>query len=420
LRAFLENIFGHAIAAVRPDAMPLPFPPAPKGRLIVVGAGKVAAAMAVATERHYGDKAKGLVIVPDGYDLPTAHIVVVQASHPLPDARGTAAAARILQMAEDAQAGDLVLCLLSGGASALMALPAPGVSLADKRAATAALLRSGAAIGEINCVRKHLSAIKGGRLAAAAAPAHVASLIVSDVVGDDPAVIASGPTVSDPTTCAQALSILERYGVAVPENIVAALKDGRLETPSVLPHGEVHVVARPSDAFVAAKNALAAEGFAIVDLGDRREGEAQAEAAHQAALVRDIRAGKGAVHAPCAIVSGGELVVTLSGEGRGEGRGGPNTEFALALALALDGVPDVWALAADTDGCDGNAGAAGAVIDPSTLTRARGVGLDAAMALGAHDSATFFADIGGLLNPGPTYTNVNDFRVILVGAALRG
>ncbi len=372
--------------------------------------------MAVATERHYGEKAKGLVIVPDGYDLPTAHIVVVQASHPLPDARGTAAAARILQMAEDAQAGDLVLCLLSGGASALMALPAPGVSLTDKRAATAALLRSGAAIGEINCVRKHLSAIKGGRLAAAAAPACVASLIVSDVVGDDPAVIASGPTVSDPTTCAQALSILDRYAIAVPEDIVAALKNGSLETPSALPRGDVHVVARPSDAFVAAKNALAAEGFAIVDLGDRREGEAQAEAAHQAALVRDIRAGKGAVHAPCAIVSGGELVVTLSGEGRG----GPNTEFALALALALDGVPDVWALAADTDGCDGNAGAAGAVIDPSTLTRARGAGLDAAMTLGAHDSATFFADIGGLLNPGPTYTNVNDFRVILVGAALRG
>lgn len=416
MRAFLENIFGHAVAAVRPDAMSLPFPPAPKGRLIVVGAGKAAAAMAVAAERYYGDKAKGLVIVPDGYDLPTVHIDVAQASHPLPDARGTAAAARILRMAEDAQADDLVLCLLSGGASALMALPAPGVSLADKRAATAALLRSGAAIGEINCVRKHLSAIKGGRLAAAAAPAYVESLIVSDVVGDDPAVIASGPTVGDPTTCAQALSILERYGVAVPENIIAALKDGRLETPTVLPHGEVHVVARPADAFIAAKNALAAEGFAILDLGDRREGEAQAEAAHQAAVVRDIRAGKGAVHAPCAIVSGGELVVTV----RGEGRGGPNTEFALALAVALDGVPGVWALAADTDGRDGNAGAAGAVIGPSTLIRARGAGLDAAAALGVHDSATFFAGIGDLVNPGPTYTNVNDFRVILVGVPQRG
>lgn len=416
MRAFLENIFGHAVAAVRPDAMSLPFPPAPKGRLIVVGAGKAAAAMAVAAERHYGDKAKGLVIVPDGYDLPTVHIDVAQASHPLPDARGTAAAARILRMAEDAQADDLVLCLLSGGASALMALPAPGVSLADKRAATADLLRSGAAIGEINCVRKHLSAIKGGRLAAAAAPAYVESLIVSDVVGDDPAVIASGPTVSDPTTCAQALSILERYGVAVPENIIAALKDGSLETPTVLPHGEVHVVARPADAFIAAKNALAAEGFAILDLGDRREGEAQAEAAHQAAVVRDIRAGKGAVHAPCAIVSGGELVVTV----RGEGRGGPNTEFALALAVALDGVPGVWALAADTDGRDGNAGAAGAVIGPSTLIRARGAGLDAAAALGVHDSATFFAGIGDLVNPGPTYTNVNDFRVILIGALQRG
>lgn len=416
-RAFLESLFAAAVAAVRPDNIPASqFPPMPDGRLIVVGAGKAAAAMAAAVERHYGKGMEGLVIVPDGYGRACKYIDVVEASHPLPDERGTAAAARILGLVQEAGAQDLVLCLISGGASALMALPAPGVSLADKRAVTSALLRGGAGIGETNCVRKHPSAIKGGRLAAAAVPARVVSLIVSDVVGDDPAVIASGPTVADPTTCRYALAILKKYDVPTPPHVLAALSDGRLETPKTLAQGITRIIARPADAFAAAKAQLQAHGVAVIGLGDRCEGEARTAAAMHATLVRDICAGRGSVRPPCAILSGGELVVTVTGNGRG----GPNTEFALALALELNGLSDVWALAADTDGRDGNAGAAGAFIDPSTLARAKAAGRDPTAALAQHDSAGFFDSLGDLVNPGPTFTNVNDFRVILVGPPTQG
>lgn len=404
----LRGLFDTAVAAVQPGpGMSGFFPPRPAGRLIVLGAGKAAGAMAAAVERHYG-AVEGLVIVPEGYARPCTSIEVIEASHPVPDARGAEAAARILRLAEGAGAGDLVLCLISGGASALMALPAPGVTLADKRALTQALLKSGATINEINCVRKHLSAIKGGRLAQAAAPARVVSLVVSDVVGDDPAVIASGPTVADPTTCADALAVLSRYRIAVPPQIQSLLASGVLETPKSISGTELHMVATPKHAFAAVADEARALGFGVHDLGDACEGEARTAAQEHATLALAIAAGHGPVAAPCVILSGGEFTVTVAGQGRG----GPNTEFALALALALGGNSQIWALAGDTDGRDGNAGAAGALVTPDILQRARN--LDPAAALLRNDSASIFKALGDLLDPGPTCTNVNDFRAILV------
>ncbi len=410
---FLKRLFAAAVAAVQPGpALSAQFPAPPRrGRLIVIGAGKAAAAMALAAERHYASEIEGLVIVPEGYALPCARIEIVEAAHPVPDARGMAAALRILHLAETASVDDLVLCLLSGGASALMGLPAPGVTLVDKRAITTALLRSGAAIGEINCVRKHLSAVKGGRLAAAAAPARIVSLIVSDVVGDDPAVIASGPTVPDPTTCGDAIAVLDKYKVSIPPAVHTALANGLLETPKQC-SGDVSavIVARPSDALAAAAAVARGQGLDVLHLGDACEGEARAGAASQAQLVRAIREGRHATRPPCVILSGGEYTVTVAGEGRG----GPNTEFALALALDLAGLCNVWALAADTDGRDGAAGAAGAVVGPQTLQRARAGGDDPEEVLRRNDSAGLFHILGDLVNPGPTRTNVNDFRAILV------
>lgn len=411
-QAFLKELFAVAVGAVQPGPAMSPWFPAPpaRGRLIVVGAGKAAATMAVATERHYAGAIEGLVIVPDGYGLTCARIDVVEASHPVPDVRGAAAAARILALARSAGEGDVLLCLISGGASALMALPAPGIALKDKQELTTALLRSGAAIGEINCVRKHLSAIKGGRLAAAAAPARVFSLIVSDVVGDDPAVIASGPTVPDPTTCGDALTILEKYDIAVAPEVRAALRDGRLETPKQnLGDGSLTVVTRAADALSAAAALARRNGVAVLDLGECA-GEARMGAAAQADLVRAIQDGRGPIKPPCVILSGGEFVVTVYGPGRG----GPNTEFALALAIELNAPSNIWALAADTDGRDGAAGAAGAVVGPETLQRAHAMGINPLDALSRNDSAGLFEALGELVNPGPTFTNVNDFRAILV------
>ncbi len=403
-RAFLEHLFAVAVAAARAAPAIFPYlPPPPAGGLSVGGAGKAAADMARAVEQHYARALEGIVIVPDGYGAPCARIEVVEASHPVPDARGAAAAQRILALTQSAGPDDLVLCLLSGGASALMALPAPGIALADKRKITQSLLRAGASIDEINCVRKHLSSIKGGRLAAAAAPARLVSLIISDVVGDDPAVIASGPTVRDPTTCADALAFLARYDAEVSANVRALLEQGALETPKSVAAGAVHIIARPADAFRAAAICAREHGLAVIDLGDGCEGAAHIAAAAQAARVREAKA-------PCVILSGGELTVTVNGDGRG----GPNTEFALALALALDGAAGIYALAADTDGVDGAARAAGALITPTTLARARAAGLDSANSLRRNDSAGLFAALGDLVDPGPTRTNVNDFRAILL------
>ncbi len=412
-KAVLQDLFSTAVAAAQAGqvlAGYLPRPSGSKGRLIVLGAGKAAGAMAEAVERAWDGPLEGLVIVPDGYGRSCRSIKVAEASHPVPDARGLAAARAILALAESAGPDDLALCLISGGASSLMVAPAQGVALAEKRALTQALLKSGADIGEMNCVRKHLSAVKGGRLAAACAPARVHTLIISDVVGDDPAVIASGPTVPDPTTCAEALAILARYRIPVPAHITDALLANAFETPKQLPAAPVEIIARPRDSLAAAAARARGLGLAVHDLGDRRAGEARDEARRQADLVREILAGRGPVKAPCVILSGGELTVTV----RGEGKGGPNTEFALAFARETEDLANVWLLSADTDGADGASGAAGALVEPGAMKRARAEGFDPAKALAQNDSAPYFAARGALVNPGPTFTNVNDFRAVLV------
>ncbi len=410
-KAVLHDLFDTAVAAAQAgQTLARHLPPPPKGRRIVLGAGKAAGAMAEAVERVWTGPLEGLVIVPDGYGRPCRSINVVEASHPVPDARGLAAARAILALAESAGPDDLALCLISGGASSLMVAPAPGVGLTEKRDITRALLRSGASIAEMNCVRKHLSAVKGGRLAAACAPARVHTLIISDVVGDDPAVIASGPTVADPSTCAEAREVLARYGISVPAAIAAALSAGTFETPKTLPGATVEIIARPRHSLAAAAARARALGLAVHDLGDARAGEARDEARTQANLVRDIRAGRGPVQGPCVILSGGELTVTV----RGEGKGGPNTEFALAFARETEDLADFWLLSADTDGADGASGAAGALVEPGIMKQARAEGFDPDKALAENDSAPYFAARGALVNPGPTFTNVNDFRAVLI------
>ncbi|MDX2143581.1 MAG: glycerate kinase [Rhodospirillaceae bacterium] len=415
-RQVLRQLFDAAVTAARPHTvvpvhLPAHFPVGPKGRLIVLGAGKAAAAMAQAVEAHWDAPLSGLVVTRDGYGVPTRAIDVVEAAHPIPDARGVAAAQRVLDLARSATADDLVLCLLSGGASALLALPAPGLSLDEKRRITSHLLQRGAAIAEINCVRKHLSAIKGGRLAQACAPAEVISLIISDVVGDDPAVIASGPTTPDSSTCADALAVLTRYGVEISAAVRDNLATGRWETPKRL-DGRVtnRIIARPRDSLAAAAKVARDLGLACVNLGDGFEGTAAEIAKAHAEHARAIVHGRSAFKPPCVLLSGGEAVVTVTGRGVG----GPNTEFALALALELRGAPGIHAIACDTDGTDGNGDHAGAVVTPETLARARAAGIDPAAAQSANDTATLFQAIGDLVSPGPTFTNVNDFRAVLV------
>jgi glycerate 2-kinase len=422
-RSFLESLFRAAVAAAHPSTcLARHLPPAPaSGRLIVLAAGKAAGAMCEAAERHYLDAERlapgrmiGLAVTRHGYARPVRAIEIVEAGHPVPDAAGLAATERTLELASQAAANDLVLVLLSGGASANWIAPADGVSFADKQAVTRALLRSGAGIGEINAVRKHLSRIKGGRLALRARPASVVTLAISDVPGDDPATIGSGPTVPDPTTLADARGVVERYGLALPDAVLRALADPANESPK--PGGPAFdaaryaLVARPADAFRAAEAAARAAGYECILLGDRIEGEARAVAADHAQQALALRAqGRRA-----ALLSGGELTVTI----RGRGRGGPNQEYALALAIALRGAPGIAALAADTDGTDGGAGAAddpaGATVDPGTLARAGAHGLDPEAFLSDNDSTGFFARIGGLIETGPTCTNVNDFRAIVV------
>jgi glycerate 2-kinase len=422
-RSLLEDLFAAAVAAAHPSTCLAPHLPAPPegGRLIVLAAGKAAGSMTEVAERHYlddrnvnPDRLVGVAVTRHGYARPTRLLPVIEAGHPVPDQRSLDGAARSLALADAAQADDLVLVLMSGGASANWIAPAAGLALAEKQAVTRALLKSGAAIGEINTVRKHLSRIKGGRLAAHAHPARVVTLAISDVPGDDPAVIGSGPTVPDPTTLAEARAIVERRHLELPPAAVRALADPTNESPKpgdpVFAGIEYHLVARPADAFRAVQAKVAAAGFEPVLLGDRIEGEAREVAATQARLAREIQAaGRRAV-----ILSGGELTVTL----RGQGRGGPNQEYALALAIALAGAPGIAALAGDTDGTDGGAGSAddpaGAVIDATTLARARNLGLDPAAFLSDNDSTGFFARLGDLLRPGPTATNVNDFRAIIV------
>jgi hydroxypyruvate reductase len=401
-------------AALPGDCLPPHLPMPPKGRTIVVGAGKASAAMAAAVEAHWLGELSGLVVTRYGHAVPCERIEIVEAAHPVPDAAGRDAAARILDTVRGLGPDDLVLCLISGGGSALLALPAPGISFADKQAVNKALLKSGANIGEMNCVRKHLSAIKGGRLAAAAAPAKVVTLLISDVPGDDPAVIASGPTVADPTTHADALAIIEKYAIKAPRSVLARLRDHDDETPKPgdprLATVENRIIATPQHALEAAASVARAAGLMPLILGNALEGEARDVALVHAGIARQsVKHGQPALP-PCVLLSGGETTVTV----RGEGRGGRNAEFLLALAIALDGLPGVHALAADTDGIDGTEDNAGAIVTPDTLARAAATGLSAKAHLANNDGYSFFAGLGDLVVTGPTFTNVNDFRAIVI------
>jgi len=414
-RDILRRLFDAAIAAADPAlCIPPHLPPDDGGRLIVIGAGKASAAMARAVEQHWSGPLEGTVVTRYGHGVPCERIKIIEASHPVPDAAGEAAALSIFEQISRLTVEDRVLALISGGGSALLAAPAPGVTLAEKRALTSALLRSGASIGEINCVRKHLSALKGGRLAAAAWPASVLTLAISDVPGDDPAVIASGPTVGDPTSCADALSVLDFYHIAVPSDLRRRLESGELETPKPgdprLRNSSFRLIASPRQMLEAAAAEALRLGITPLILGDAIEGEAREVGKVMAGIAQSCGQHGFPAKKPCVLLSGGETTVTM----KGDGRGGRNTEFLLSLALALDGAPGIHALAADTDGIDGSEDNAGAFIDPTTPVRARSAGLDLRARLANNDAWTCFSVLDDLLVTGPTRTNVNDFRAILI------
>ena len=411
----LRQLFDAAIAAADPEScVPPHMPPDDGGRLIVIGAGKASAAMARAVEQHWSGPLDGLVVTRYGHGVPCERIEIVEAAHPVPDAAGEAAAERILAKLAGLSAQDRVLALISGGGSALLAAPAEGLSLADKRAITAALLKSGASIGEMNCVRKHLSAIKGGRLAAAAWPAPVLTLAISDVPGDDPAVIASGPTVPDPTTAAEALAIIERYRIEIPAKLRERLQSGELETPKPgdprLAASDYRLVASPRLMLEAAAAEARRLGIEPLILGDALEGEAREVGKVLAGVALSCARHGSPARKPCVLLSGGETTVTV----RGQGRGGRNSEFLLGLALALDGAPGIDALAADTDGIDGSEDNAGAFVGPDTPARAKAAGINVRACLAGNDAWYCFSRLGDLLVTGPTRTNVNDFRAILI------
>lgn len=414
-RQLLRDMFEAAVGAASPaKCLPSHLPPPPKGRTIVIGAGKAAGAMAKAVEDHWRGPLGGLVVTRYGHGAPCQKIEVVEAGHPVPDAAGLEAAERILAMVKGLTADDLVLALISGGGSALLALPAPGLSLADKQGINKALLKSGAAITEMNCVRRHLSAIKGGKLAAAAAPAQVVTLMISDVPGDDPCVIASGPTVADPTTSADALAILRKYEIAMPDHVRAHLESSAAETlkpgDPLLANVENVMIATPQMSLDAAAAVARSAGIAPLILSSAIEGEARDVALVHAAIARQAQAHAQPIAPPCVLISGGETTVTV----RGSGRGGRNAEFLLALAVALDGQPGIHALAADTDGIDGTEDNAGALLNPDSLARAAAAGVDAKARLADNDGYEFFSALGDLIVTGPTRTNVNDFRAILI------
>lgn len=413
-RDILRRLFAAAIGAVDPLKIVAPHLPAPpKGRTIVLGAGKAAAAMAKAVEDHWPGPLSGLVVTRYGHGLPCRRIEVVEASHPVPDAAGQEAARRILGLAEGLTADDLVLCLMSGGASALLAIPGDGLSLPDKQAINKALLKSGANISEMNCVRKHLSAIKGGRLAAAAHPAQVVSLLISDVPGDDPSVVGSGPTVADPSTREDALAVLRKYRIEAPAAVLRLLETPASETPKPgdprLARCETRIIGTMQAALQAAADLARTEGLTPIVLGDL-EGEARDVALVHAGIARQVAHHGQPLPPPAVILSGGETTVTV----RGRGRGGRNAEFLLALAVALDGHPGISAVAGDTDGIDGTEDNAGALLTPDSLARAAAKGLNAKAMLANNDGYGFFSATGDLIVTGPTRTNVNDFRAILV------
>jgi glycerate 2-kinase len=416
----LRRMFDAAIASAQPArCIPAHLPAPPTGRLIVIGAGKASAAMAQAVEAHWtGPKSQlgGLVVTRYGYAVPCEHIEIAQASHPVPDAAGLAAAQRMLDLVSGLQADDLVLCLISGGGSALLPLPAAGLTLQDKMALNRDLLKSGASISEMNCVRRHLSAIKGGRLAAACYPARVLTLLISDVPGDDPINIASGPTVGDPTTCADALNIVRRYGITLPLVALECLTSGRGESIKPgdprLAHAEVRTIATPQMALEAAAQVARDAGVAAHILGDALEGEARDVGKVLAGIALQLANRSQPFAAPCVLLSGGETTVTV----RGSGRGGRNVECLLSIGLALHAHPRIHALAGDTDGVDGQEEIAGAVLAPDSLARAWALGRRPQDDLANNDGHGFFGTLGDAVITGPTLTNVNDFRALLIEA----
>lgn len=413
IRSALRSVFDAAVASADPrTVLAAHLPEPPSGRVVVVGAGKSAALMAAALEAAWPQvRLDGLVVTRYGYAVPTTHIEVMEAAHPVPDANSERAADRILERVRGLGPADTVIALISGGGSALMAKPAPGLTLPDKQAVSEALLASGATIHEMNAVRKHLSAIKGGRLAQAAAPARVVTLAISDVPGDDPTTIASGPTLADPTTLAEVRTIIERYGIALPAAVPPYL-DHAAETPKSDEIAEdVRLVATPAMALRAAAERAREVGFAPLVLGEL-EGESRDLGIVMAGIARSVRAHSLPIAPPAVLISGGETVVSI-GSGPA-GRGGRNLEFLLSLALSLDGASGIWAVAGDTDGRDGSEDAAGAFVTPDTLLRARAAGVDPRATLDAHDSFSLFEATGDLLLTGPTLTNVNALRAVII------
>ncbi len=417
-QALLRRMFDAAVASAQPALCIPPHLPEPKtlgsGRLIVIGAGKASGAMARAVEDNWHGPLSGLVVTRYGYAVPCERIEIVEAAHPVPDAAGLAAAQRLLEVVKGLSENDLVLCLISGGGSSLLPLPAPGLTLDDKQALNRALLKSGATISEMNCVRRHLSAIKGGRLAAACYPARVLTLLISDVPGDDPINIASGPTVADPTTCEDALAIVRRYGIDLPPNVREVLESGRGESikpgDTRLARNEVRMIATPQMALEAAAIVAREAGITPYILGDALEGEARDVGTVLAGVAIQVADRNQPVATPCVLLSGGETTVTI----RGQGRGGRNVEFLLSLGITLNGHPQILAMAGDTDGVDGQEEIAGALLSPDTLARAWAQGIRPRESLANNDGHGFFGALGDSVITGPTLTNVNDFRAILI------
>jgi hydroxypyruvate reductase len=415
-RRFLLDLYSSAVDSVSAAKCLPPYlpTPSPKGRTLVIGAGKGAAAMARTVEEHWQGEISGLVVTRYGHGVECRHIEVVEAAHPVPDAAGRRAADRMMTMVQGLTENDLVLCLISGGGSALLSMPAEGITLEQKQAVNRALLKSGATISEMNCVRKHLSSIKGGRLALACAPARVVTLLISDVPGDDPAVIASGPTLPDATSCADALAVLRKFDIEVPPILLQHLKSGEGETPKPgdprFMRNSYHVVATARHALEAAAATARAAGITPYILSDGIEGEARDIGLMHAAMARHVKLHGQPFAKPCVLISGGETTVTV----RGDGRGGRNAEFLLSLATALDGLPDVHAIACDTDGIDGSEDNAGAIYHPDSIPRAVALGMRPRTLLENNDGYSFFSALDDLVVSGPTRTNVNDFRAVLI------
>jgi glycerate 2-kinase len=419
-RDLLRAMFDAAVAAALPEkVLPAHLPPPPKGRTVVIGAGKASAAMARALEEHWSGPLEGLIVTRYGHGVPCHRIEIVEAAHPVPDDKGLDAARRILGMLQELTEDDLVIALISGGGSSLLTLPAPGLTLEDKQAVNRALLRSGAHIGEMNCVRKHLSAIKGGRLAAAAHPAEIVTLVISDVPADDPSVIASGPTVADATTFADALAVFAKYGITEPAAVLRHLERAENETPKpgdpLLQRARTVMIATPQMSLEAAAAVAREAGAVPLILGNAIEGEAREVGRVMAGIARQASWYDQPAAKPAVLLSGGETTVTV----RGKGRGGRNVEFLLSLAVELHGLPGVFALAADTDGIDGAEEVAGAIVTPDTVARAEAKGMNAKERLADNDGHGFFEALGDQVITGPTLTNVNDFRAILITAVKR-